>query len=791
MSVDVFTLHCSAVQSARLVGFRGTEILNRPFELDVFFTVPEGTDMRSAIGAAATLTANRADDTPVLAWHGLFVRLRLVHQTAERALYHGLLVPKLWLLQQHARSHVQTKPGQNVKAFTTVALEAGGLANGSDFRFTTDDGNYPKEEFVCQYRESHIDFVHRWFEREGIYYYFEHAAHTTGEPVMVIMDEKGSYNALRDDGRVRYYPTAAADASHGECLRELHVDLRLLPATVTIADHNYANPSAPLEGERAVAANGRGALHDYGYRVFDAGEARRLAGIKAQSLACRELTLQARGNYLGLRAGYNFEVEEGPAEYPAKYLAIEVRHMGAVTAATPEVARLTGLRTGETYEVDVVAIPQETQFRAPQATAWPRIYGFEHGTVDGPATSTYAQIDDHGRYLVRFHFDTAELADGSTSTYLRMMQPHGGNPEGFHFPLRKNTEVMVGFQGGDPDRPFIAGVVPDATTPSPVTKGNYSQNVLRTGGMNHMIIEDLEGKQFIWLHTPERHTEIYMGHPKTRTLNQPAAAQGPGAPAEVPCTFYLTTDDNAGFHSGKEWWQTVGTNYFLDVGGTARVHYKGIHTINIDADSNEWYNAHRNTHIAAGRTDTVAAGGMVQTIQAGGYTQEITPGGQQTVHGGWKHHVDSLCTDEYGAWLTKATDGWTMQATAKVAWTIGGGGVEINTGKEFKLTAPKIELHGQSYQFHSHEEHFIGNLLEVVGAVEVIGAAIQLHAAPALIHLTGYTVHTGGSSTHTQLHHLENTVTGMKNEATALATRATKLETEVSCIHKFAIAMMG
>ena len=38
------------------------------------------------------------------------------------------------------------------------------------------------------------------------------------------------------------------------------------------------------------------------------------------------------------------------------------------------------------------------------------------------------------------------------STRVRMMQPHGGTTEGFHFPLRKGTEVMIAFLGGDPDR---------------------------------------------------------------------------------------------------------------------------------------------------------------------------------------------------------------------------------------------------------------------------------------------------------------------------------------------------
>ena len=37
--------------------------------------------------------------------------------------------------------------------------------------------------------------------------------------------------------------------------------------------------------------------------------------------------------------------------------------------------------------------------------------GFENGTICGPAESEYAQIDDHGRYNVKFKFDESDLKD--------------------------------------------------------------------------------------------------------------------------------------------------------------------------------------------------------------------------------------------------------------------------------------------------------------------------------------------------------------------------------------------
>src|SRR4029077_9582783 len=135
-------------------------------------------------------------------------------------------------------------------------------------------------------------------------------------------------------------------------------------------------------------------------------------------------------------------------------------------------------------------------------TPWPRIYGFENGTICGAAESEDAQIDDHGRYNVKFKFAESNLKDGKASTWVRMLQPHGGGIEGWHFPLRKGTEVLFTFLGGDPDRPVIAGVVPNALTPSPVTSANHTTNVIQTGGRNRIELEDSAGQERITISSP-------------------------------------------------------------------------------------------------------------------------------------------------------------------------------------------------------------------------------------------------------------------------------------------------
>ncbi|MFS8070482.1 MAG: phage baseplate assembly protein V, partial [Byssovorax sp.] len=142
-----------------------------------------------------------------------------------------------------------------------------------------------------------------------------------------------------------------------------------------------------------------------------------------------------------------------------------------------------------------------------------RIYGSESGTICGPLESEYAQIDGAGRYNVKLKFDESDLKDGKASTWVRMLQPHGGGIEGWHFPLRKGTEVIFTFLGGDPDRPVIAGVVPNLHTPSPVNRANHTTNVIQTGGRNRFELEDRAGHERITLQTPYDNTMLRMGAP--------------------------------------------------------------------------------------------------------------------------------------------------------------------------------------------------------------------------------------------------------------------------------------
>ena len=117
--------------------------------------------------------------------------------------------------------------------------------------------------------------------------------------------------------------------------------------------------------------------------------------------------------------------------------------------------------------------------------------------IDASGDGQYASIDDHGRYKVKIPFDLSDKENGEASHYIRMAQPYAGGNYGIHFPLHKNAEVLLTFVDGDPDRPVIAGSIPNPSNASPVKGANQTQAVLRTAAQNEIVIEDSDGGEQI------------------------------------------------------------------------------------------------------------------------------------------------------------------------------------------------------------------------------------------------------------------------------------------------------
>jgi type VI secretion system secreted protein VgrG len=628
---DIFSFTAAGVPAkSRVVGFRGTEALSKPYAFEVYLAVPDGEDFKTAdaIGGKATLTLDRDDGRAPFLFHGILATLELLHHADGQALVQATLVPRLWRLTLTHHSRMFTE--QSIPDIVKAVLEDGGLTP-DDYVFKL-SRTYAPQEHVCQYQESHLAFVSRWLEREGMYYYFEQGdAHER----LVITDAKSFHEALSAEP-IRFFALAGADATARECLHTFTCRHTSLPGKVRLKDYDHLKPTLDVSGSAPVSKTGAGEVSVYGARFFDPDDGKRLAKLRAEELLARELVYRGTGSSFFLRTGYTFALEDHPRqEFDTAYLATEVEHYGNQGAAHPEFRRLTGLDRDDVYHVELTAIREAVQFRAESRTAWPRVYGFENGVIDGEADSDYAQLDEHGRYRVRLGFDESELADGKASTWVRMLQPHGGDVEGWHFPLRKGTEVLLTFLGGDPDRPVIAGAVPNAHQPSPVTKANHTKNVIQTGGKNRVEMEDKAGQQRITVSTPYANTMIRMGSPN------------------ADHNMIIKTDGATLLDAGKDWDVSVGGNLKECVTGTTNETYTGAHVTQSWADRTIEVGGayHQNCHSPVTRmvyanSSTTITGNVGETygpqrlIVNGNRGVEVNGNMSHTIAGEWNSTVD-------------------------------------------------------------------------------------------------------------------------------------------------------
>lgn len=672
---DLITIQCDVLPTtARVAGFRGSEAISRPYEIEVFLLLQgeesEEWDLDSAIGQKASIIIDRkADAIPPFILSGIFASMELLHEYGGRALLRGVIVPKLWQLSLSRHSRMFTK-----KALPDVIkaiLTDNGLTT-SDFELRLK--SYSPEEHICQYRESDLDFISRWMEREGIYYFFEHSE---GGEKLVISDSS-AYNAEEMGAGVRYHPHTGADMSAGPSFRSFTSRRSTLPAKVKLRDYDYAKPNLDVSGAADVASNGAGEVNLYGERFFTPDAGKRLAMIRSEELLARQAVFHATGTRLHLRAGYTFALEDHPrSSFNTKYLVAEAHHYGNQSTGLTHFKHLVDLPHDEVYFIEVKAIPAKTQFRPECRTAWPRIYGYENGTICGPAEGDYAQIDDQGRYLVKFKFDESDLANGNASTYVRMMQPHGGDIEGFHFPLRKGTEVVFSFLGGDPDRPVISGVVPNMLTPSPVTSANHTKNVIQTGGRNRLELEDLSGQERITMSTPHTNSYVRMGSPNDEH------------------TMIIHTDGPTLLDAGQNWDVAVGANLNENVVGNTNEVYGGTRKTTVTGNAEEYWNGTLISYIAQTTKQTYQ--GNHEMYSWGTRKDEVGGALTQIYHSPVNRTLFASLTDEIGGTVTRTHGATTYVVNGASKHTLNGALEETVTGAHTIATGARTEKVNGNY----------------------------------------------------------------------------------------------
>ncbi|HUI91339.1 MAG TPA: type VI secretion system tip protein TssI/VgrG [Chitinivibrionales bacterium] len=493
-----------AKETFEVINFSGTDAVSSVYSFGIeLISQKDDISADDVINKAATLYVFR--DGEYYPYSGIVSEFRFLGRGYGRANYSVTLVPRLWLLSLNMQTRIFQK--KKVNQIVKQVLDDANLSDS--YAFQVDEGKYPELEYVVQYQESDLDFISRLMEAAGIWYFFKEnpilaeELDGCGAEQMVITDKASSFEFISSASDLLFRSASGMaeqiDTSDKESVDAIELHRRIIPKEVLLKDFNYRTPEIDLKGRKPVKSGDAGTVYRYGGHFKNTTEADRCAEIEANRLASQKVRMEGNSNCRGMRAGKRFTLQEHFLDsLNGKYVLTRVAHRGTHTTEGDGTY---------TYANSFVCIPasQAELFRPPLATPVPRVSGIMTAAVEANGSS-YAGLDDMGRYKVRMPFDLSNAKNYEASRYLRLAQPYAGSNYGMHFPSHEGAEMVWACIDGDPNRPLGLSMVPNANTVSPVVSANKQQNIIRTAGGNEFLLDDDDGKQMARLTTKSQHT---------------------------------------------------------------------------------------------------------------------------------------------------------------------------------------------------------------------------------------------------------------------------------------------
>lgn len=522
-----------------VVKLDGYEAISKPFKFELqMVSTNKDIDFDEMLYSNATIKIRSQDLQTNVPYHGMVAEFEQMSIIGDFAMYRVVVVPRLWNLSLNKAIEVHLDE-ETIPDLIERILKKNKLSNAYKISMRNSGmlssllgstGDYRKRSFVCQYQESDLNFISRLMESEGLYYYFEHESLTdlfkSGE-TLVITDYKESHSLLNFK-LLRYaQPEDIQTADQDHCVIRMSVKQQRLPKEVVVRDYNYrkADLGDSLEGTAEIDDKGHGVVMFFGENLRTTDEAARIAKVRAEEIRSQGKIIEGEATAVGVRSGQSILVSHHYRfDFNGKFLVTEVRHEGVQNFSMLSGSSTSKSERGTVYTAHFKSIPSNVQFRAPRATPKPVIAGTLSAIIDDEGTGKYAQINEYGQYKVQLMYDYSEKSANKGSAWLRLMSPYAGPDNGMHFPLLKGTEVLIAFNGGDPDQPVILGAVTNSESKNVVTSDNHTKGGFVTPGRNVISMDDQEGQQSIVISSPSGGTTFIFGTIKDEEVPVPVPA---------------------------------------------------------------------------------------------------------------------------------------------------------------------------------------------------------------------------------------------------------------------------
>ncbi|MEQ4469954.1 type VI secretion system Vgr family protein [Enterobacter asburiae] len=501
-----------------VLAFEGDEALSRPFSYRVEFTSRDhGISKEMMLMKPGSLTLQAPVDQgygikiqqPLRVIQGVVTGFERLGTSKDETHYALTLRPRLALLDRSHQNAIYQD--MSVPQIVEKILRERHGMRGQDFLFSLIK-EYPRREQVMQYGEDDLHFITRLLGEVGIWFRFTTDTRLNIDVVEFYDSQQGYEKGLT-------LPSVPPSGQHSQGVDSvwgMESHHSVVQKQVSTRDYNYRQATEDMNTLVDVTrgdATTYGEAYHYADNYLTPGSAYDLnpapesgafyARIRHERYLNGQTQTRAITSSPALSPGMLLKVTGG-------YEVADVFAQGVVITAMQ-----THARRDEDFSLRFDGIPDSPDFSfRPEPGSRPVMAGTLPARVTSTTENdTYGHIDKDGRYRVSMLFDRDSWETGFESLWVRQSRPYAGDTYGLHLPLLAGTEVAIGFEDGNPDRPYISGVLHDSAHGDHVTIQNYKRNVLRTPANNKIRLDDERGKEHIKVSTEYGgKSQLNLGH---------------------------------------------------------------------------------------------------------------------------------------------------------------------------------------------------------------------------------------------------------------------------------------
>ncbi|MEQ9870490.1 type VI secretion system tip protein VgrG [Pectobacterium odoriferum] len=501
-----------------VLAFEGDEALSTPFSYRIEFTSSDhAISKEMMLMKAASLTLLAPEDLgygikmqqAVRTLQGVVSGFERLNTSKDETHYALTLQPRLALLNRSHQNAIYQD--MSVPQIVEKILRERHNMRGQDFLFSLEK-EYPRREQVMQYGEDDLHFITRLLGEVGIWFRFTTDTRLNIDVVAFYDGQQGYEKGLT----LPSVPPSGQHSDGVDAVWGMESHHNVVQKQVSARDYNYRQATEDMNTQ-VDATRGDATTYGDAYHyadnyltagnTYDRNPAPESGAFYARIRHERYLNGQTQTRAITscptLSPGQVVKVTGG-------YEVADVFAHGVVITAMHSHAR-----RDEDFGVSFDGIPDSTDFGfRPEPGSRPVMAGTLPARVTSTTENdTYGHIDKDGRYRVNMLFDRDNWETGFESLWVRQSRPYAGDTYGLHLPLLAGTEVAIGFEDGNPDRPYIAGVLHDSAHGDHVTIRNYKRNVLRTPANNKIRLDDSRDQEHIKVSTEYGgKSQLNLGH---------------------------------------------------------------------------------------------------------------------------------------------------------------------------------------------------------------------------------------------------------------------------------------